>query len=281
MPSPFPGMDPYLEHPLFFPGLHDRFITGISDDLQPRLPAPYFAEINERLWVETAERSIEPDTHVLWTARPGRQEESNGEVAVATATEVTTGIQPAVIPLQVDERRETCLEIRTKNPDGSERVVTAMEVLSLTNKTPGDRGRQKYLQKRDEVLTSQINLLEIDLLRGGIHSTIAPRSEIVRRTGLFDYHICIHLFDRFEEALVYTIRLPERLPVIAVPLLPGDGTVPLDLQAVFNRCYDTGPYRRRVHYDDFSLLTPPLHPDVLEWVKKKLHEQQLLPATPG
>ena len=39
------------------------------------------------------------------------------------------------------------------------------------------------------------------------------------------------------------VRLETALPVITVPLLPGDGDVPLDLQAVFTRCYDTGPYR--------------------------------------
>ena len=59
MSSPFPGMDPFLEHPSHFPGLHDRLINAISDALQTKLPEPYYAEIGERLWVEIAERLIE------------------------------------------------------------------------------------------------------------------------------------------------------------------------------------------------------------------------------
>ena len=49
MPSPFPGMDPYLEHPEFFPDLHDSFITYLREFLQPRLPEPYYAETRARL----------------------------------------------------------------------------------------------------------------------------------------------------------------------------------------------------------------------------------------
>ena len=39
MPSPFPGMDPYLEHPAFFPGVHDRFIAYLCDGAMQRLHA--------------------------------------------------------------------------------------------------------------------------------------------------------------------------------------------------------------------------------------------------
>ena len=65
MPSPFPGMDPYLEHPDIFPDVHDRFITHLSEAIQSRLPEPYFAVIGKRLWIETTERSIQPDVDVM------------------------------------------------------------------------------------------------------------------------------------------------------------------------------------------------------------------------
>lgn len=45
-------------------------------------------------------------------------------------------------------------------------VVTALEVLSPTNKRPG-QGRQVYEAKRRQVLGSLTNLVEIDLLRTG------------------------------------------------------------------------------------------------------------------
>jgi hypothetical protein len=40
MPSPFPGMDPFLEHPMFFPGLHGAMHAYIREALQAVLPEP-------------------------------------------------------------------------------------------------------------------------------------------------------------------------------------------------------------------------------------------------
>jgi hypothetical protein len=41
MRSPFPGMDPFLESPDWFPGLHDSLIVFIKATLQRTLPAHY------------------------------------------------------------------------------------------------------------------------------------------------------------------------------------------------------------------------------------------------
>jgi len=262
-------MDPFLEHPRFFPGVHDRFIAYLSEALQAALPAPYFAEINERLWVDTVERPIGPDVDVLRGDQPSSPEGSGG---VAVATAVTA--QPVVITVPVEERRETYLEIRSPSPDG-ERVVTTVEVLSLTNKTPGPRGRTLYLQKQQEVLDSDIHLVEIDLLRGGVHTTAVPLDRLRQKAPPFDYHVCVHPFERLGEFHAYTFMLQEPLPTVAVPLLPGDAAVRINLQAVFDRCYDTGPYRRRVCYEP-SRVVPPLRPEQAEWVRRVLREKGLL-----
>ena len=74
MPSPFPGMDPYLEHPALWPGVHQRFITYVGDALNALLPAHYIADIGERLYIIQPERSIYPDVAILEhpSARPPR-----------------------------------------------------------------------------------------------------------------------------------------------------------------------------------------------------------------
>jgi hypothetical protein len=221
MPSPFPGMDPYLEHPAIFPGLHDSMITYLREALQARLPEPYYAEIGERVWVQVSH----------------------------------------------DEYREPYLEIVAMLE--GERLVTTIEVLSLTNKTPGAHGRALYLRKQPEVLDSQINLVEIDLLRGGQHTTAVPRDLAVAQAGPFDYHVCVHHFDNLEDYSVYPISLPEPLPAIQIPLLPGAPLVVVDLQEVFQRCYDTGPYRRRIDYRH-ALPEPPLSPQYREWAAQWL-----------
>jgi hypothetical protein len=166
--------------------------------------------------------------------------QKDGGVAVATRT------QPIVVRVPHDERHESFVEIFVRK--GEQRLVTHVELLSWANKSPGEHGRDLYLRKQREILTSKAHLVEIDLLRGGKHTTAVPLERAQAEAGSFDYHVCVHRFDNLEDYFLYPIRLEDRLPEIAVPLLPGDGSVAVDLQAVFNRCYDSGPYRRLIRY---------------------------------
>ncbi len=47
MPSPFPGMDPYLESPDWFPDLHGSLIILLKEALQRSLPGPYYAQSSQ------------------------------------------------------------------------------------------------------------------------------------------------------------------------------------------------------------------------------------------
>jgi hypothetical protein len=266
-------MDPYLEHPDFFPGLHDRLITTLSEVLQPRLPEPYYAEIKARIWLEVAQRRVEPDVELLRAERPTpAQPPGNGGVAVAR--DVRT--RPVVVNVPHEEYRETRVDIYT-GTFGDERLVTTIEILSLTNKTRGAKGRDLYLQKQQEVLDSSTHLVEIDMLRGGEHTTAVPLARALEKTGPFDYHVCAHHFDNLEDYFVWPFRLEERLPEIIIPLLPGDPVVAVDLQTILDRCYDAGPYRRRVRYAAL-MPVPPLRPVQTEWANRLLREKGLLPA---
>jgi len=250
-------MDPYLEHPDIFPDFHDRFVTYVSDAIQPRLPEPYYAALGRRAWIEVSERFVGPDVNVV---RPrATSPESGGTVAVADRP--TT--EPLVIHVPHDERVEPMVEICLGR--GSERrLVTAIEVLSPSNKTPGEHGRDLYLRKQREILQGKVHLVEIDLLRSGEHTTGVPRDRLEAKSGRFDYHVCIHQFDNLEDYFVYPIQLAQPLPQIRIPLLPGDGEVGLDLQAVFQRTYDAGPYRREIDYRE-DTPSPPLPADQLTW----------------
>ena len=105
---------------------------------------------------------------------------------------------------QHDEFREPFLEIYADSAEGK-RLVTSVEVLSFSNKTPGEHGRELFLRKRKELLASRVNLVEIDLLRGGEHTTAVPLESALASCGGFDYHVSVHLFDDFE-----LLRLPDR-----------------------------------------------------------------------
>ena len=49
MPSPFPGMDPYLEHDGRWSDLRQRLIVYISESLRPQLRPKYIAQIDVRI----------------------------------------------------------------------------------------------------------------------------------------------------------------------------------------------------------------------------------------
>lgn len=266
MPSPFPGMDPFLEAPGLFPDLHDSLINGIRDSINSVLRPPYFTAIASRVFVELADRLIGPDIGVIFgedeTSRPLSVQD--GGLAVATSP---VEVQPIVIRVPQDEIRELYLEIRTSR---DERLVTTIELLSLSNKSPGDHRRDLYKKKQRELLESEVHLVEIDLLRSGQHTTAVPLNLIQRKTGRFDYHICVHRFDQREDFMIYPIRLPSRLPKIAIPLLPGDPDVTIDLQAILDRCYDAALSSRRVRYSG-ELPPPPLAEDELKWAKELLN----------
>ncbi len=218
MASPFPGMDPYLESPDWFPNLHDGIIMFLVGALMRRLPEPYYAR---------SRQLIEHD------------------------------------PLE-----EPFVEMHRR--DGSDdRLVASIEVVSLANKTVGNPGREKYLEKQAGVLAGQAHLIEIDLLWGGTHATAVPRDLAIAKAGPFDYHVCVHRFDRPNAFFVYPIRLEQRLPGVLIPLLPGDPDVPLSIQSVFDLAYEEGPYFRVVRYGEAPII-PPLRAEQFEWVKAKL-----------
>ncbi len=264
MPSPFPGMDPFLERLSIFSDFHAGFIASMRALLQTELPAPYYAAMGRRAWVEITERNIGPDVSVMLEARQG--DHSRGSVVVAEPNLT----QPVVIHVPHDERVETLIEI-CEGRGSERRVVTVIEVLSPSNKTIGEHGRNLYLQKQQELLQSKTHLIEIDLLRAGLHSTAVPRDRLQRKVTRYDYHVCLHRFDKFEDYFVYPFTMTEQLPTVPVPLLPGDGEVKLDLQAAFRRTYEEGPYSREIDYQRDS-IEPSVAEEDLAFVKARLAE---------
>src|SRR5437879_961215 len=125
MPSPFPGMDPYLEDPTVFPDLHDSFATYLREALQAVLPPPYYAAIGQRIWVEVSQRSIGPDDMIARTAAGAGSGPSGGGVAVAPRARAA----PVIVRVPHDERREPFVDIYAGRGQ-DRRLVTTIEVLS-------------------------------------------------------------------------------------------------------------------------------------------------------
>lgn len=274
MPSPFPGMDPYLEHPILWSGVHQGLATYMQAILNAMLPPNYIADVGERLYVVQPRRNIYPDvvTPPVGVQRPFTPTPPGSVATLVTPTvsEAVASDLPWVLTVQSAEIREVFVQILALT--GGERVVTVIEVLSPANKTLGSEGRKLYLTKQQEILESQTHLIEMDLLHQGEHTVAAPQ-ESLHVWGTWDYLVSLHRGGQAGQFEVWAITLRQRLPRIRVPLAGDDPDVVLDLQAVFNRCYDEGGYARRLDYR----REPPvsLTRADADWVDALLHERGL------
>ncbi|MCA9967427.1 MAG: DUF4058 family protein [Anaerolineales bacterium] len=233
MPSPFPGMDPYLEERALWPDLHQRLITYISETLQPQIRPKYIARIGERIQLATTGNRYVPDVLLTKSLR-----EATPAYAAATATVD----EPQIVAYFDEERHVPYIEIIYRDTGD---VVTLIEVLSPANKV-GD-GRDQYLAKQDELLKTAANLVEIDLLGYG-RSTVLARNVVIARPPDWRYLVNISRANKRWELELYAIPLKERLPRCRIPLRPPDEDAVLDLTAVFNRCYDVGGYDLLIDY---------------------------------
>ena len=137
MPSPFPGMNPYLENLQIWTGLQSRLMVAIADALVPQLIAKYHVAIEKRVYQATENDSLLVGIADVTVQKITNQPNSpTSNVAVAA---------PPVTPLKVRmpmlmEFREAYLEVREI---ATQKVITVIELLSPKNKCPGE-GREVY-----------------------------------------------------------------------------------------------------------------------------------------
>jgi hypothetical protein len=239
MAGPFPGMDPYLESPVLWSGVHQGIISCLRATLNTLLPPGYVADMGERVYVVQPDRSVSPDVVVFEQSVSTPSLPEGGRSAAAVAD------PPVVLVVEPVEVREVFIQVL---PVGAEkRVVTVIEALSYANKTAGSEGRELYLTKQREVLRSEVNLIEIDLLRQGEHTVSAPRASLLPR-GRWNYLVCLHRGGQRGRFETWPRTVRDRLPCISVPLENGLPDIIMDVQAVFDRNYEEGAYSRRLDY---------------------------------
>ncbi len=264
MPSPLPGMDPWVELPCVFDDLHFALTVGISDALNAVMPPDYYSTISHRVGYRVAAIPSEPDANA---DTPDVVTKEGNLVPAASAGE-HVGEETIEFALELGELRERYVEIWRLREEGNQRV-TLLIVLNRDDKQPGESGRLQSLAHQRELLLGKVSFVEIDLLRFGGHATAVPRVVIESRSGPFDYHVVVHSLAVRDSFRVYTRRIGTRLPRVSVPLLPGDGSVDIDLQALADRAYDTGRYERRVKYRAWT-PDPALTPEQAAWADELL-----------
>lgn len=210
MPSPFPGMDPFIEGQRW-QDFHARFINDLADLLLPAVRPRYVVDVEQYVYL------------------------AHG-----------------------DEERQRFLTIRDRE---FRKVVTVIELLSPTNKTPGD-GFTEYLVKRTNIFHTMANLVEIDLLRRG--QRLPTREPLAPA----DYYAFVCRTERLPKVEVYAWTLRDRLPAIPVPLASGEPDVSLDLQEAFTKTYDRSGYDYALDYR--RAVEPPLDASTSDWVRTML-----------
>ncbi|MBA3312095.1 MAG: DUF4058 family protein [Planctomycetota bacterium] len=271
MPSPFPGMDPYLEDPAIRPDFHHQFAGEISAILNGILPARYYAQTEMRTEVgivgdDGYERRIIPDVTIQ------RRPSSMAPAATAVLAEPRQERSASILFGVPDEPlRHHNVEIR--DAARGHALVTLLGIVSPSNKRPGP-DRKAYLAKQREVLESDAGLVEIDLLASGetvvgVPSLVEPLERANERKR---YLVTVsRAWKRHPEAEyeAFSFGLDEPLPCIGIPLREGETETLLDLQYAFNHTYDRGPYRRgAVDYDDPP--EAPLTDDERQWVRERV-----------
>ena len=252
MPSPFPGMDPFLESQRWR-DFHTRFITILSERLTPCVRPRYVVEVEEYVYLAREEadpdRLIEPDLAIVDTDR-------DWSASLRSAGSTAVAIQPMVHTVPVPKRfRQAFLTIRSRE---SQNVVTVIELLSPWNKTAGE-GRSEYLVKRSNVFCTPAHLVELDLLRGG--QRLATREPLAPA----DYYVFVCRKERLPQVDVYGWTLRQPLPAIPIPLAGEDPEVDLDLQAAFTTTYDRAGYDYALDYR--RSVEPSLEPATADWVR--------------
>lgn len=245
--NPFPGMNPLLE--LSWSDVHTRLIGSLSDTLAAQgLPGGLRARAEEMLAVEDdedARHTLRADVAVVESWKRGVPPAWNPEADGGKAVEL------AVPKLVLREKPvERWVEIRTAHG----RLVTVIEVLSPANKR--GPGYTRYVTKRQTYENGGVNVVEIDLLRGGLPTVAACSEETPLHGERTLYTICVSRAADREHYEVYHWGLRDPIPAFGVPLRMQDFDVPLDIQPLINRVYDLGYYWQ--DEPELDRLLPPL-----------------------
>ncbi len=258
MPSPFPGMDPYLEDSEIWPGFHASLAEALKRQLNRQIGPKYYADVE----IESVPRDvaleianpIRPDLSVFEPLDVAPEPMRGAAVAVAIPP------APVLRPVPLAIRLRAVRVFRTK----TSQLVTSIELLLPFNKRVSD-GLDQYRSKRARILASRVHLVEIDLLRDGRR----PGFEIDDPPLDADYILVVNRANVERLSEIWPVSLNEPLPLIPVPLIAPDPDVPLDLSVALREVYADSGYDWRINYHE-PVPPPVLRPAMAEWVESLL-----------
>lgn len=241
MPSPFPGMDPYIEQPSLWGDFHNDLASEIRSALNHDIRPDYFARLIPYVTCETIAIGRRDPTYPdvsIFQPRPEVDPASVGR-RYNTATVMESLSVESEVELDFPLRLQS-IEVHSVVDS---RLVTVIEILSPVNKRPDHKAYAVYQRKRRKILNSnEVHLLEIDLLRGG------QRPPLARPVPAAPYYVMLSRTNRRPKVQVWPIQLTDKLPIVPVPLLAPDADALLDLGAAVASVYERGAYDLQLDY---------------------------------
>jgi hypothetical protein len=258
MPTPFPGMDPYLERAGVWEEVHTRLIVAIADALGPQVRPKYRVGVEQRTYLAV----MTPDEYDLVGKPDVLVAASRRQAPPVQAPAPAVGITPKVaqlpIPQEITERYLQVRDVITGE------VITVIELLSPTNKLTR-AGRRQYARQRLQVLASATHFIEIDLLRAGEPFPF----RVLDDEAQSDYRILVSRAQDRPQSAVYLFSIRDSIPDIPVPLQPGDVEPTLALNRLVHDVYDRAGYDLTVDYQQATPPPPLSEPDI-QWLKQLL-----------
>lgn len=254
MPSPFPGMDPYLER--HWGDVHSSIIFLAKAALQPQLGGGLVARSEERVYIDDEDalrrQARVPDVRVVEHGISDVPVRAGGGLALA---------EPVVLEVESDPITERFIQIIDAAVGG--RVVTVIEFVSPSNKL-FKNARKSYQDKQGECLEGRTSLVEVDLTRAGRRQLLVHDTELpAEKRGEYLVSCYRAYAGRHGRREGYGLKLRERLPGIRIPLRAGDPDIGLDLQSLIDQAYEAGAHDRTIDYA--RPCDPPLEGDDAAW----------------
>ena len=254
MPSPFPGMDPYLEDEEFWHEFHSNLSGAIQAQLVPLARPKYRVSVEPTIVyeaVETGDRHfMRPDVTVLREV-----------FTPAPATQAVAEITPAPLIQEVEIEIEVKLLAVGIYTTKGKKLVTSIEILSPANKVRSSQAYEQYMRKRNRILNSPAHWLELDLFRAG------PRIILGQNLPEAPYFATLSRAHSRPKVEIWPMALGTPLPILPVPLLESDPDIPLDLNKAIAIIYDNAGYDYVVDYSQ-PPPPPPLSPAEMARLEK-------------
>lgn len=263
MVFPFPGCNPYLEHPSLWPGVHHWLIIALASDLSPQLRPQYRVAVEVRMYETLGEQALLVGIPDVAVNRATVATEDAPTLRVAMAPPATSATpQPVTVPV-AETVKQGYLAVREV---ATGQVITVIEILSPVNKRSG-KGRQQYEEKRNRILNSATHLVEIDLLRGG---------EPMLVFGSYlksDYRILVSRGDCRPQADLYGFNLQDPIPSFSLPLKAAEEGPAVDLNQLLSTVYEQGSFDLAIDYRQNPI--PPCSTEDERWLDWLLKAQGL------